>query len=193
MPLRRGAAFFPAPAREGIRLFRKIERSVSLFLEWVGMALLVLMVLVVCYTVFTRYFLSFTPSWGEESALLCMVWFGFLSIALGVRDDLHLSITILDKVIPSGLMKLFSYFKYLCSFGFALFMISQGWKITEIGRRNLFPGLQVSSAWLYAAVPVAGFAIMVYSLEKLYLLYAHKCDPKILETGDENGDRGCEA
>ena len=179
MPLRKGAAFFPCGCasavvlsyseREGARLFRKIEKSVSLFLEYVGMALLVLMVLVVCYTVFTRYFLSFTPSWGEESALLCMVWFGFLSMALGVRDGLHLSITILDPIIPARLMNLLGYFRYLCILAFACFMLTQGLKIMRTGMGNKFPGMQISSGWLYAVVPLAGLAMIVYSIEKLYV------------------------
>lgn len=147
-------------------MFRKIERSVSLFVEHLGMVLVVVMVLDVCFTVFTRYFLSYTPSWGEETALLCMVWFGFLSMALGVRDDLHLSITLLDRIIPKTLDKPVTLFKYVCTFGYGVFMLVYGYRLAQVGRLNDFPGLGISSAWLYAAVPVAGLAIAVYSIEK---------------------------
>lgn len=149
-------------------MFRKIETAVSLFVEYVGMVLLVLMVLVVCFTVVTRYFFSYTPSWSEETALLCMVWFGFLSMALGVRDDLHLSITVLDSLTSDIVRRALALFKYICTSGFGVFMVTQGWKMAKGGLMNRFPGLQITSAWLYAVVPVAGAAIIIYSVERFY-------------------------
>lgn len=155
-------------------MFRKIERSVSMVVEHVGMFLLVTMVLVVCFTVFTRYFLSYTPSWGEETALLCMVWFGFLSMALGVRDDLHLSITILDQILSKPVLKVLNLVKYVCTGGYGLFMIVQGQKLVQVGLLNRFPGLGITSAWLYAVVPISGAAIIVYSIEKFFLTMVNK-------------------
>ena len=138
------------------------------------MLLVVLMVLVVCFTVFTRYFLSYTPSWGEETALLCMVWFGFLSMALGVRDDLHLSITILDRVTPKFMEKAVALFKYICTFSYGFFMLRLGYRMVQVGRMNDMPGLGLSSGWLYAAVPIAGTANMVYSIEKFYAILTNR-------------------
>lgn len=137
-----------------------------MIIEHIAMVLLVAMVAVVCFTVFTRYFLSYTPSWGEETALLCMVWFGFLSMAMGVRDDLHLSITILDNFLPASALRVLNLIKYVCTGGYGLFMIFQGEKLVRVGMLNRFPGLQIVSAWLYAAVPVAGVAIAIFSVQK---------------------------
>ena len=170
-------------------MFRKIETAVSMFVEHVGMVLLVLMVLVVCFTVVTRYFFSYTPSWSEETALLCMVWFGFLSMALGVRDDLHLSITVLDKLLPLPVMKLLALFKYVCTTGFGIFMMTQGWKMVKVGLMNKFPGLQITSAWLYSAVPVAGAAIILYSIEKFYDILLNRRRPIPVTTDCEGGEQ----
>lgn len=137
-----------------------------MIIEHIAMVLLVTMVVVVCFTVFTRYFLSYTPSWGEETALLCMVWFGFLSMAMGVRDDLHLSITILDNFLPGPALRGLNLIKYACTGGYGLFMIFQGEKLVRVGMLNRFPGLQIVSAWLYAAVPIAGMAIAIFSVQK---------------------------
>lgn len=168
-------------------MFRKIERAVSIFVEHVGMTLLVFMVIVVCFTVFTRYFLSYTPSWGEETALLCMVWFGFLSMALGVRDDLHLSITILDRILSKPVIKLLNLVKYVCTGGYGVFMVVQGYKLVQVGLLNRFPGLGITSAWLYAALPVAGAAAVVYSIEKFFLTLVNK---DVLQDGNAAGSEG---
>lgn len=170
-------------------MFRKIETAVSMFVEHVGMVLLVAMVLVVCFTVVTRYFFSYTPSWSEETALLCMVWFGFLSMALGVRDDLHLSITILDGFTPKIVHKILALFKYVCTTGFGIFMVTQGWKMVKVGLMNKFPGLQITSAWLYSAVPIAGAAIVVYSVEKFFDILTGR-RPPIPVTADNECEGG---
>lgn len=168
-------------------MFRKIERSVSLFVEHVGMVLLVVMTLVVCFTVVTRYFFNFTPAWGEETALLCMVWFGFLSMALGVRDDLHLSITILDRMLSKSAVKALNLIKYICTGGYGVFMVVQGYRLVQVGLMNKFPGLGVTSAWLYAALPVAGAAVTVYSIEKFFLTLINK---DVLRSEDKAGSEG---
>lgn len=143
-------------------MFSKLEEYVNKIVEYLSMSLLVLMTIIVSWVVFSRYFLHRTPAWGEEGALLCMVWFGFLSIAIGVRDNLHLYITLLEPVF-SGKVRLFS--DWLVKFlilGFALFMIKEGIKMVEVGTGNYMPGLKLNSAFLYAAIPLAGLAMVYY-------------------------------
>lgn len=161
--------------------FERFEQAVSNCIEYAAMMLLVLMAVVVNYTVFTRYFLGFTPAWGEETALLCMVWFGFLSLALGVRDNLHLSITILDNVTPKSWMKVFLTLKYLCVLLFSVFMLKEGLRMSEIGAMNKLPGLQITSWWLYFSVPVSGAACFIYSLMKLYKIVIKRGEDDIIE------------
>jgi len=157
-------------------MFRKIEKSVSALAEHVSMTMIVVMTLVVCFTVLTRYGFSYTPSWGEETALLCMVWFGFLSTALGVRDDGHIGVTILDSMLQKKTLRYLDFFKWLAVFCYGVFMLVEGWTLTKIGLRNNFPGLGISSAWLYGVVPLSGAAIMVYCCEKIIDLFRGKAE-----------------
>lgn len=154
-------------------MFQRIEKNVSIFAEYVGMTLIVVMTLVVCFTVVTRYVFYYTPSWGEETALLCMVWFGFLSTALGVRDDGHIGVTILDSFFSARILRLLDFFKWACVTAFGFFMVKEGIMLTEVGLYNTYPGLGVSSAWLYVIVPISGAAIIVYCLEKFITLLTH--------------------
>jgi TRAP-type C4-dicarboxylate transport system permease small subunit len=146
-------------------MFRKIETCVSIFVQWLAMILLVVMTLDVCMTVFTRYCFSYTPSWSEDLALLCMIWFGFLAMALGVRDNGHLSITLMDLIFPKSWIRPLDVFKYLCRGGFGVFMVYYGYDMVVLGSRNTITGMSISSAWQYAAVPLSGVAIVVYSFE----------------------------
>lgn len=143
-------------------MFKRLEEGMNWLIEITSMSLLVLMTLIVSWVVFSRYFLHYTPAWGEESALLCMVWFGFLSIAIGVRDELHLDISLIDMVLPSGMKKLLYWFKQILLLAFACFMVREGLTITQVGAGNYMPGIKLSSSVLYAAVPVAGIFMVFY-------------------------------
>lgn len=149
-------------------MWSKFEDLLSALFEYVGMSLQVLMVLVVCFTILTRYFFSYTPAWGEATALLCMVWFGFLSIALGVRDEVHLSVTILDSYFPKRLQIMLAILKHFLILGCGVFMLYHGNSMVQIGRLNKLSGLNISSGLLYAAVPTCGFALVVYSLTHIF-------------------------
>ena len=138
----------------------------STIIETAGMLFLVAMTVIVCFTVVTRYFLSYTPGWSESGSLLCMVWFGFLSMALGVRDNQHISITILDQIFGSSAIKKLDYFKEISIFIFGAFLFKEGLTLVEIGAWNDMPGLGFSSAWQYAAVPCCGIAMCVYALQQ---------------------------
>lgn len=129
------------------------------------MSLLVLMTLIVSWVVFSRYFLHKTPAWGEEGALLCMVWFGFLSMALGVRDDLHLRITILDQFLSDKTKNFLNWISRILIIGFAIFMITEGIKMSKVATGNYMPGIKLNSAFLYAAVPLAGIAMIYYIIQ----------------------------
>ncbi len=142
---------------------------VSHIAEIVGMVLLALMVLVVSYTCFTRYVLGFTSAWSEELALMCMVWFGFMAIALGVRDDGHIGVTLFDKFYPRPLLRFLNLFKYVAVGAFGVFMAVQGYNMAMVGSWNKLPGMGISSYWMYIIVAASGVAIVVYCLEKLFI------------------------
>ena len=144
-------------------MIRKLEKFVTDIMEYIGMSLLVLMTVTICFSVFTRYFLDFTPGWSEELALTCMVWFGFLAMAIGVSEGLHIGITILDLYLPKRVIYYMDFFKYFAIFAFSIFMVTEGSKMTEVAMGNIMPGIGLPSAVLYAVIPIAGVAMIAYS------------------------------
>jgi TRAP-type C4-dicarboxylate transport system permease small subunit len=94
-----------------------------------------------------------------------MVWFGFLSMALGVRDDLHLRITILDQFLSDKTKNFLNWISRILTIGFAIFMITEGIKMSKVATGNYMPGIKLNSAFLYAAVPLAGIAMIYYIIQ----------------------------
>lgn len=130
-------------------------------------ALLIVQVIIVAYVVFGRFILHATPPWGEEGALVCMVWFCLVSATIAIRDDSHLRMTVIEMWLPPKVIKMIDNSNQVITFSFALFMLVAGIKLTALTSMSVMAGISISSAWLYAAVPVAGFTIMFALLEKV--------------------------
>lgn len=140
------------------------EKNLNRAIEIIGEILLVIMTLVTTFAVVTRYFFKWTPSWAEEGALLCMLWFGFLSMAIGVRDDRHISIDLLVRMLPMKVNFYFSLITKVLILIFGVFMVIEGSKMCLVATKNYLPGIKLNSAYLYAPVPLSGIAIIYYVL-----------------------------
>lgn len=51
--------------------------------------------------VFLRFVLNSPTSWSEEIAILCLIWFGLLAVAIGVRRHEHIAIMAFRDVLPA--------------------------------------------------------------------------------------------
>ena len=128
--------------------------------------LLIAQVLIVSVVVFGRFVLNKTPSWGEEGALLCMVWFCLLSATLSIKDDSHLKITVIDMILPEKAVRVLARINNLLVFAFAIFMIDAGIQLTKLTMLNVMPGLGIQSSWLFVSIPVTGAALIVALFDK---------------------------
>lgn len=130
-------------------------------------AMMALQVVLVCYIVFARFILNNSPAWGEELALLFMVWFCLLSPPEALRDDRHLCISVLQERLPAPLMKVVDILNHALIAVFAAFMIIEGSKLTALTSRNTLPGLGLPASILYASVPVSGVVLLVAAIERI--------------------------
>lgn len=82
----------------GAEKFRKLLNSIE---DLVTIILSVLLVVIVFFQVFFRYALNNPLAWSEELARFTFVWLVFISSAVVVRDDSHMSMDFVVSYHPS--------------------------------------------------------------------------------------------
>lgn len=127
---------------------------------------LALQVIVVSYVVAGRFIFRKSPGWGEELALLCMVWFSLLSISIGVFNNAHITMPLLETVIPKKWRGYLGLVNQALALAFALSMIVSGIYVTILNHSNIMPGMNVPSSVLYLSIPVSGFFLLLSLLGK---------------------------
>ncbi len=133
----------------------------------------VVSICITSYVVFCRYILQFTPRWGEQLILLCMVYMTMISASLAVRKDTHIRVTICDLFLPKKVITFLKYFGHFGIFIFSLFMIIAGIEFCGLMNNSIMSGLGIKQSYLYAAVPIAGIAMLLMESEKFILFTLH--------------------
>ncbi len=149
-----------------------ISRLLDTAVEAVCLLLMVILTVDLMLGVFSRYVLARTFTWYDEIARAAFVWVVFLGAAVGVKRGAHFRLHLLVDVLPRPLQRVALGLGLLIVMGFSVVLVQQGRAFTELGRVQTLPVSGVSKAWVYAAIPVGGVLIIVYTLPRLWRVLA---------------------
>lgn len=136
-------------------------------LSSIAMIFLVTMIVIVSTTVFTRYVFNFTLRWSDEVALLMMIWFGFIGMALGVKENIHLSIEFFMSLVPDRFQNFIYKVEDIAVGAFGGLMVKYGWDLYNATKTTVLPATQWTRGLLFIMLPVSGLFIIIYSIGKL--------------------------
>lgn len=148
----------------------KLDRIVAKFesiLDWTCILLLFIQVSVVVYVVFGRFVLSKTPVWGEEIALLAMVWLSLFSVAIGEMDSSHINISLIEKILPKKIIKIRDLIFHIMNLFFSSFLIIEGFKLSYKIRHAVMPGSKLPLWILYLSVPISSIFLFLVIVKKV--------------------------
>jgi TRAP-type C4-dicarboxylate transport system permease small subunit len=97
-------------------LIRKIGKYFNTFESGALMISLALMVIVIFSQVVMRYVFNHSLSWSEEFARYLFVWFSWMGVSAGLKDNEHLRVEFLSMGLTKrGLFKTDEVFKIIVS------------------------------------------------------------------------------
>ncbi|WP_332681906.1 TRAP transporter small permease [Bosea sp. (in: a-proteobacteria)] len=106
-------------------------------------------------------------AWTDELAQYLLVWTGFIGWIIAARQRSHIRITVIAERLPAGAGRLLEiatqgaiilFAAVLIRYSFGL--IERTWDVESIA-------LPVSSAALYAVMPLAGLALILQALAEI--------------------------
>ncbi|MGP1590034.1 MAG: TRAP transporter small permease [Oribacterium sp.] len=134
--------------------------------------LLVLDIAITSFAVVGR-FVPFIPdpAWSEEVVLTLMSYMAVLSAALAIRRNAHIRMTTFDRYLPSVLVKILDLLSDFAVLALALVMLLVGWRYsTGLGALGSYVSMPwLSKFWQYFPIPVAGIAMLVFELERIFM------------------------
>ncbi|QQE77932.1 TRAP transporter small permease [Alicyclobacillus sp. SO9] len=136
--------------------------------EWIGAYLMVVMVIIVTWQVFSRYVLNASPSWSDETVLMLMTWFGFLSIVIGFRRREHLAISLLVTHLPLRVQWFVEKVVDVLVIGFGVLLLVEGYRFTVMTWKAVMPVTQMPQGLQYIVIPITGLLTIIYGFMWLF-------------------------
>jgi TRAP-type C4-dicarboxylate transport system permease small subunit len=156
-----GAKMFP----EWLRVINHWAHFIMLIVAEVALAAMVILVFI---TVVLRYCFNTGIGWAEEVPRLLITLFAFLACAIGVRDHMHISVSVIYNLFPKGgkIQKGLDVFSDICVMVCGIFLLVCGTSrvIQLMGLPGVLPMTGLPTWVQYIPAPLAGFLMTFDSL-----------------------------
>lgn len=122
------------------------------------------MVILTCWQVFTRYVLKAPSSWSEELVSYMFAWMSLLGASLVTSERGHMNIPVVIERLPQSGQKFFGVVGELIAFLFsAVILVFGGVQITNLAMGQMTSALSVPIGVFYIVLPLCGVLNMIYT------------------------------
>jgi TRAP-type C4-dicarboxylate transport system permease small subunit len=149
---------------------RALEQIVAAA-EWLAVALLVAMVVVVLLGVLYRYALDRSLVWYDEFASYILVWLTFVGAVAASWRGRQISFDLIIERSGPKVARLLRVFAELCVLTFHLLITYYGWNLMDrMGEETAVSILSVKMSWIYGVLPASATLMALISLHRLISL-----------------------
>ena len=137
--------------------------------RWLLLGFYCFIVLAIAIEVFRRFGISYSSTWGEETARYVFIYLVWIGAASAVRERAHIRIDVLTNFLtPRGTALLYMFadlLTLLLACGAVYWTI---WPvINSIHFGSVTEGLRVSRAWFLIAVPFGFLLVVLRTLQSM--------------------------
>ncbi len=125
----------------------------------------ILMTLLTCWQVFTRYILGKPSSWSEEMVSYLFAWMTLLGASLVVGERGHMNIPLLvEKASPIVRTALSILAEVIAALFAGIILVYGGVQITDLAMAQMTSALGVPVGVFYIVLPLSGILNIVYCI-----------------------------
>ena len=152
-----------------MNLYKKIISRICAFSEIIAILCLAAMLMMMFFQIIARYFFSNIPSgWLEELASQFMTIFVFVGMAVGVRDKIHITLSIIADSMSKKIKLPIEILGKILTLTLGIMMSYNMWLLFSILRYNRLPGTRIPVIWIYAFPAAAGILIALIAAYQIY-------------------------
>ena len=147
-----------------------LSKWIVKLLEWLLIGVFGWMVLLVFGNVVLRYGFNYGIIFSEEVSRFLFVWMVFLGSVLMLRDNGHLGVHTVTKLLPLWGKKVCKFVGDVLTLSCCVLMTYGGWKIVGLNMVNYAPVSDIPIGIVYFALLVCSVGMGVLLLGSLYRL-----------------------
>ncbi|HSR03993.1 MAG TPA: TRAP transporter small permease [Proteiniclasticum sp.] len=150
------------------KLLGKLNLLIMKVVQFLMVAIMSVLVVIVFYSVLSRMILNASIAWAEELTRILFIWLVFMGAVHVLHSKGHLGLTIIiDRISPKKQL-FFEVVGWILIIAVTYAMINGGTRIVEVVRNSRTPALGLPGSMKYEAVLVAGYLMILTSIEHLF-------------------------
>lgn len=158
---------------------KSIKKRMDRFIMAFCILLLIFMVFVGLWQVFTRYVLASPSTVSEEVLRFSLIWVSLIGGAYAFGQKKHIAILFIVKKFPPAIKKVVKMIVECLIILFSVvIMIGGGFRAVLLTIEQTSAALGLSMSVVYFALPLSGLMITGYSLIHLIEIYHEKDEEK---------------
>ena len=164
--------------REDLHM-KTVRTVLTRLLNILAGASFLVMVVLTCWQVFTRYILSSPSSWSEELVSYMFAWMSLLGASIVTSERGHMNIPILVDMAGPGTQKLLRCLGEIIAFLFSLvILVFGGVQIAQLAMGQMTSSLGVPIGIFYVVLPLCGILNMLFTLLNVTEIVSDKSEKK---------------
>lgn len=136
------------------------------------------MSILIILQVISRFLIHFPLTWSEELSRYLMVYIVFAGASLAMRHNQLISIELLPELLSAKKRKIVIILVAIFSIVFFGILFFQGLNMLEHVQAQTSPGLGISMAIPYAALPIGSLLLALNALALIFDISSKKEDEK---------------
>ena len=141
--------------------FKNLVDTVDRVATWMTYLTVTVMVSMVALQVVMRYLLHNSFSFTEELARYMFIWSVALGSALALKERKHVSVSVIVDMFPSKLQRIVRTGADALAVIFFILLLVFGIVMVVNTRAQTTPGLGISIAFVYLAIPVSAAILII--------------------------------
>ena len=139
-----------------------LDRSATVFFNWVVVITLSLIVTIVFLQIFFRYILKSPLFWSEELAKFVFPWMIFPGAALASKANTHIRVDFFAGRLPKAFQPVIDRIVQLLSFIFCILIILYSVPLAQMQIGVYSTALSIPLNWYSLSVVIGGFGMIFY-------------------------------
>ncbi|MBP2832907.1 TRAP transporter small permease [Aquimarina sp. U1-2] len=150
-----------------------MRKIIDILLEYVLTTILVSMLLIITWQVFSRYFLKAPSTFTDEAASFLLIWLGLLGCAYATGKKQHLAVDVFPKKLILKNPRRYQFVVYGFILLFALLIMTMGglrlcWITYQLNQESAVLRIPIYS--IYSSIPLSGCIIVYYTIDSIVSL-----------------------
>ena len=165
-------------------IYKKIINFFCSVLEYIAIFCLIAMVVAVMVQVTGRYVFRITPGWSEEMARQFMIIFSFIGMLIGVRDKIHIAMTVVVDFLLKRIRLAIEIFGKILVAELGIMMSINMGLLFRVLRYNRLPGTGIPILYIYIFPTAVGILIALVVIYQIYEHFKYGTDEAQAEAAD---------